>query len=225
MHLLPVTKLQFERFLCDASVYGDSWYEGLLALNPRVSPRRADAASREGLLLTGVLPDEALAFAAWCGPEYDLPTVDEWRAACAEWARAPAWNSGGRTLSPIPRDVRAHRPPASGEGGGPERGEGPGGEAHSGCVAVPEAYVPPPVRLLLDWWLGQPATSAADQALFRGGIVEWVRDGEAFVGLGAPRPEFLPNLWDPLADVVRPLRPEERSRAFGFRLVRRQAGS
>lgn len=181
MHLLPVTKLQFERFMGEAGGYGDAWYESLLTLNPRVSPRRADAASREGLLLTGVLPEEALAFAAWCGPEHDLPTVDEWRLACREWGAVPP--------------------------------------------ATRLTTTSPPARLLLDWWLGQPADSAADQGLFRGGIVEWVREGDGFVGLGAPSAEFLPNLWDPLADVVRPLRPEERSRALGFRLVRRQAGT
>ena len=36
---------------------------------------------REQLFLTGILPDEALAFARWLGPGFDLPTVDEWRRA------------------------------------------------------------------------------------------------------------------------------------------------
>ena len=61
----------------------------------------------------------------------------------------------------------------------------------------------------------------ADYALLRGGLVEWVRDGAEWVGLGVPRPEFQPNLWDPLVDVVRPVRHEERLPYFGFRLVRR----
>lgn len=60
-----------------------------------------------------------------------------------------------------------------------------------------------------------------DFSLMHGGLVEWVRQGKRLVGLGAPRPEFHPNLWDVLSHEIKPLRPDERLPYFGFRLVRR----
>jgi len=60
-----------------------------------------------------------------------------------------------------------------------------------------------------------------DYSLMRGGLVEWVRQEKQLVGLGVPRPEFHPNLWDPLVNEVTPLQPEKRVPYFGFRLVRR----
>ncbi len=60
-----------------------------------------------------------------------------------------------------------------------------------------------------------------DLALMREGVVEWVRHEEGWVGLGAPRPQFHPNLWDPLSHEVRPMQLDERLPYFGFRLVRR----
>ena len=53
------------------------------------------------------------------------------------------------------------------------------------------------------------------------GVVEWAGKGGSWVGLGAPRPDFQPNLWNPLVEEVRANRPGERLRYFGFRLVRR----
>jgi hypothetical protein len=66
-----------------------------------------------------------------------------------------------------------------------------------------------------------PARSLLDLSLMRDGMVEWVREGEAWAGLGTPRPEFKAHLWDPLQDVVRPVRAGERVGYFGFRLVHR----
>ena len=63
VHLLPVAKVQFERFLAEPNDYGDSWYEELLALNPRSSHTRLDNETRERAFLTGVVPEEARAFA------------------------------------------------------------------------------------------------------------------------------------------------------------------
>jgi hypothetical protein len=60
-----------------------------------------------------------------------------------------------------------------------------------------------------------------DISLLRGGLVEWVRHGRSWVGLGAPRPDFHPNLWDPLNHEIKPLRPSDRLPYFGFRLIRR----
>ncbi len=63
--------------------------------------------------------------------------------------------------------------------------------------------------------------SLRDFSLMEGGLVEWVRQDNEMVGLGVPRPEFHPNLWDALTNEIRPIDPSQRVHYFGFRLVRR----
>lgn len=82
VHLLPLTKVQFEQFLAETARFGDGWYEQLLSLNSRVSWRCFSDLQRERLFLTGILPEELSEFARWLGAGFDLPTVDEWRSAC-----------------------------------------------------------------------------------------------------------------------------------------------
>ncbi len=136
--------------------------------------------------MTGVQPEEALAFAEWLGGGYDLPTVEEWRALYEAFAPEVSLLN----------------------------------DAHD-CVP-PEARVE--ARQVLGLLAEERQWSTMREVLMlRDGLVEWVRDGDAFVGLGSPRAQFQPNLWDPLRDVVRPLQPEERRFYFGFRLVRRFA--
>ena len=66
VQLLPVTKIQFECFLAEPNDFGDAWYEEVLTFNPRISYRQFMADTRERLFITGILPEEALAFArAW----------------------------------------------------------------------------------------------------------------------------------------------------------------
>jgi hypothetical protein len=91
VHLLPVTKVQFERFMAEANNdLGSSWYNQVLALNPRVSYRRfAAQEDRERLFITGVLPAEARVFAQWMGPGFSLPTLEEWRSIYRRLAEIP----------------------------------------------------------------------------------------------------------------------------------------
>ena len=79
VHLFPVTKPQFEAFLADFCLYGDSWYQQVLSINPRRSYRCRDLSRYEELFLTGILADEAITFAQWLGPNFRLPTPAEWR--------------------------------------------------------------------------------------------------------------------------------------------------
>ena len=80
--LFPVTKPQFEYYLCQSnSDLDDVWYQTLLDLNPRASFQSNHWNRYERLLLTGLIPEEARAFARWQGSEYDIPSVKEWRAA------------------------------------------------------------------------------------------------------------------------------------------------
>jgi hypothetical protein len=92
VHWLPVTKIQCEHFLCDVtdSSFDAAWYDQLLALNPRVSPKEIDERNYWRAIVTGVQPAEAERFARWCGEGYSLPTLSEWcdvYAACKAAAR------------------------------------------------------------------------------------------------------------------------------------------
>lgn len=80
VHWLPVTKIQFEHFLCAApdAYFDGKWYEDVLLLNPRVTPRALNGDSYWRALMTGVLPSEAQRFASWCGDGYRLLSDGEW---------------------------------------------------------------------------------------------------------------------------------------------------
>lgn len=83
VHLFPITKPQFEKFLSDDSGLhlDDDWYAEILALNSRASYRQRDIPRRENLLMTGASIDETIAFGRWLGRNYQLLTVSEWYTA------------------------------------------------------------------------------------------------------------------------------------------------
>ena len=80
VHWLPVTKIQFEYFICDIvdSRFDSHWYEQILARNPRISPQEIRPDNYWQALLTGITPVEAESFALWCGENYNIPKFDEW---------------------------------------------------------------------------------------------------------------------------------------------------
>ncbi len=181
MHLLPITKPQFELFVAEPGAIDPARYQEMLALNPAIALDGFTAEERERLFVTGVLPDEAQAFSRWLGEGFDLPSLQEWRAIYAVLR-----------VTSLPRhDLAA------------ELADSPAG-----------AILARLTRQTL-------SNLMLDISLLRGGLVEWVRQGQSWVGLGAPRPHFQPNLWDPLSHEIKPLRPGERLRYFGFRLIRR----
>jgi hypothetical protein len=77
--LWPVTKIQFERFICESGEYGDKRYETACELNPRVSYRNIDKKNYEGIFMSGINPDDALKYTRWLGEGFDIPTINEWR--------------------------------------------------------------------------------------------------------------------------------------------------
>lgn len=99
VHLFPVTKPQFEKFISSGGrrEYGDEWYEKILALNPRASYRSPDVPTREQVFMTGVTPEEALAFGHWLGRDYALLTAQEWDI-CHKWF-------GEQAVLPTPQDL------------------------------------------------------------------------------------------------------------------------
>ncbi|HMG74259.1 MAG TPA: hypothetical protein VK582_12225 [Pyrinomonadaceae bacterium] len=86
VHLFPVTKSQFEKFIASGRKpgFGDEWYKELLELNPRVSYRSTDVSSPDGLFMTGVTTGEVSDFSRWLGRDYGLLTADDW-ATCSNW--------------------------------------------------------------------------------------------------------------------------------------------
>lgn len=182
--LLPVTKVQFERFIAQPNSFGDAWYEEILQINPRLSWRRPDAGRREGLFITGVLQSEAIAYASWAGTGFDLPSLKEWRLIFQSMTRARLAKNSLRGLE--------------------------GEKVHPAARAIVELIVRQ----------AQPRTWS-ELTLMEGGVIEWLRDGPVFGGFGKPRPQFLPNVFNPLYDDPRVPLHDDRSPYFGFRLVHR----
>ncbi len=180
-HLLPITKVQFSQFIDETKAVNGAKYQAMLALNPAVAPRQFLAEEREQLFISGILPQEALAFARWLGEGYDLPTIKEWRAIYAALRREP--------------------PPR-----------------HTHLTDVLDGPARTIISKLADYL---HIRSMRDFSLMEGGLVEWVRQGQTWVGVGVPRPEFHPNLWNVLTNEVKPIRVGQRVPYFGFRLVRR----
>ena len=181
VHILPVTKIQFEQFMMETGSVSADRYEAMLALNPMVAFDHFTADDRERLFITGILPEEALEFARWLGEGYDLPTVTEWRKLLAALRREPP-----------PRQHRL-----------------------TDLIEAPSDTILERIETQLH------IRSMLDYTLMRGGLVEWVWQDKQPVGLGAPRPSFHPNLWNPLVNVVKPIRLDQRIPYFGFRLIRR----
>ncbi|WP_147299768.1 formylglycine-generating enzyme family protein [Methanothermobacter defluvii] len=106
--LFPVSKYQFERFLVDdeGSDYTDEWYRGVLELNPRRSWRNPGDRVWE-LFITGLDLDVIEDFLGYLGPEYRLPTLDEWKAllelseGIAEVSPALKMICNGRSPEPV----------------------------------------------------------------------------------------------------------------------------
>ena len=52
------------------------------------------------------------------------------------------------------------------------------------------------------------------------GVIEWVGSGENYAGLGAPRPSLFPNAFNPLTDIIKKFKHDERLNYLGFRLIK-----
>jgi hypothetical protein len=99
LHLFPVAKAQFERFIAGgtATSWGDEEYAELLNLNPRVSYRVSGHVNYEQLFLTGIRPEESKVFGSWLGDEYSLLDHQQW-LTCYEWL-------AGQPLTEVPQGI------------------------------------------------------------------------------------------------------------------------
>ena len=198
LHWLPVTKVQFEVFLCDTDEPGfdAAWYDRLLALNPRLSAADLQHRNYWRGLLTGVLPGEAQRFAAWCGEEYALPTLEQWLTAYRTVSALPA----------LPRDAIDRLPGLS------ERGRLLVQALDSAAAGVEQGR-------------GRPRT-LAEQMLMRQGALEWVEEtvgSGSWAALGELPSSFRKMIASPEIPVIPPQAATVRCEIFGFRLLRRTA--
>lgn len=83
IHWLPVSKVQFEHFLCDSPgvPFDEEWYDQVLQLNERITPKRARKNNYWQLFLSGIKPNEVEWVVEWFGDEYEIPSLDEWNQA------------------------------------------------------------------------------------------------------------------------------------------------
>jgi hypothetical protein len=80
IQLLPVTKVQFEYFLCDQPdpYFNESTFNDLLSYNPRISPSQITLENYWNIFLTAIKPEEVKKFALWLGEGYQIPSKDQW---------------------------------------------------------------------------------------------------------------------------------------------------
>jgi hypothetical protein len=197
VHSLPVTKMQFEHFLCDATDghFDSRWYDEILRLNPRVSARRIWSGNYWNAFLSGILPPEAERFAAWCGPGYRLLRTSEWH----DLYRALE-NQSTATLeeSCLHANLAPH---------------------HRDLIAQVERAVEDACLQSGD------QCRMAERTLMRLGLIEWTAlegpNPNLWAGLGEPHPSFCGNLFLPAQrDLIQPADAEtHRLASFGFRLA------
>jgi hypothetical protein len=193
IHWLPVTKVQFEYFMCDS--YDDSfdtrWYEQVLALNPRVPPGKISSRDYWRAFISGILPAEAQRFGFWCGEGYRLPSAEEWAQAYQVLSSHPAQDlETSKMLEGLPsrhRELILRTDIAASE------------------AARRMGYI----RRL------------ADQMLMRLGFLEWVANEERWGAIGEPFPDLCGNLMTPeRGELVLPREPDRvRLPCLGIRLL------
>ena len=198
LHWLPVSKVQFEYFLCAAtdSRLDDKWYEQILGLNPRITPAGIRVRNYWKSFLTGVLPDEARRFSRWCGEEYEIPSLEDWFATYKVLrGKEPLdirWKEELPNLKPRALRIIENVEKAS--------------------ISLAKS--------------ARRSRSLADQMLMRYGVMEWVElqgGRQSWGGMGELVNDFAGLLFHPdNGQPALPRNPEvERVQYFGFRLMRR----
>lgn len=190
---LPMTKLQFETYLCDVldKELDSSWYKSVLNKNPRIPTQSLSPLNYWKAFLTGVSIRHATRFARWCGPGYRLPTVGEWQvifdALSTRELDLPEW-----ATESLFRRRRFHR-------------------LYQALTGIAQIRV----------HFGHPNTLAAGTWM-EGGVLEWVRS-TGQVGpneaCGLPDPRFFAVLKEPATPVAVAKSDERADFPFGFRLV------
>lgn len=200
VHWLPVTKIQFELFMAATSnsLFDSRWYDEILELNPRITPAAIRPNNYWQAFLTGITPVEAQRFAQWCGPEFALPTLEEWNTAYQELKELPECQL--------------------------EKLGGLG--SSTGRTRTLFTQLDSSGRVVTEQIGGYNPRTLADQMLMRLGVMEWVECTTQRVrwgGMGITHPVFYGALQNPdHGQPMLPISPEtNRLRHFGFRLIKR----
>jgi hypothetical protein len=84
--VFPLTKYQFEAWLCSGYGPGDDVYSEILKEAPRLSKRSiSNATSLDGAIACGVLFEEVAALSDWLGGGARILKAGEWRTAMREF--------------------------------------------------------------------------------------------------------------------------------------------
>lgn len=202
VHLLPVTKIQFEYFLWDtpASTLDQTWLDRIYKLNERITPKKINNRNYWRAFMSGIAPAEAEKFAAWSGGsdenvQYSLPSDVEWRDAYNEMLLSPS----------IPPDEFEDNP---------------------GRIS------PRVLLLLRRLYDEVKHETLADQMLFDGGVLEWVQATNSTNGCDYAAHGQTSRSWSysgnylirpfPVRSVPKgPDDNSDRAAIHGFRLLRR----
>lgn len=207
---LPVTKIQFEQFMCDTNLFEDTWYQEMLKnYTPRVSPGVMRLGDYWNIYMTGITPSEAVRFANWMGREYSLPTSQEWKEALSVLARYPALPEYVDTVAKF--EDTTNKQMIS------ER-------AALICRKLEEITVADSSQLV-----ASAGRRLCDQMMMRLGVIEYVYEDSqmnTFAGWGQPNRRFFGGAFNPIRD-TKPLQLVNRAEGtrmkhVGFRLIRRQ---
>lgn len=199
IHVWPITKIQFEIFLCEEpnSEMDANWYSQVLSNNPRITPARITSKNYWQLFIAGIHPDKVQTFAEWNGKGYSIPTAAEWYSAY-KYLSEPVVSS----------DLLAELVEKSSE------------IKIDPLVAEIDQKL---CAVVLDVSKNSKA-NLIDRFLMRRGMVEWVRligESGEWGGMGDPNP--LSN-WSTTA-IVSQGRPEIvrnlNVKHYGFRLIKR----
>lgn len=189
VHLWPIAHTQFTACLEDRQDLLTSYVAACAVQPPSASNPRPSGL--ENRIMTGVVPEDLIAFAEWMNdrrrPEnedgrYAIPNVEQWRAV-HEYLQYERFD--------------------------------PHQEAISGVCSNP--IVQDFFQLVLR---ERQLHTLLDLSLMREGVIEWVRDENRWTGLGQPTWDFFPNTFEPMRETIDPIDSTRRQRTFGFRLIR-----
>ncbi len=177
VHLWPITRTQFEM----------AWPQHPAQQAP---DEAAPVANPEALLMTGIVPADITAFAAWMnsiknaapGTRFQAPSVEQWRHI---------------------HDYLQF-----------ERLENHLDAIKQTCTS------PAAQHLLQTVLQERAVHTLLELSLMREGIVEWVWHEDQWTGLGQPSWDFYPNTFEPMNETIEPIETTRPQQIFGLRLIR-----